>query len=63
MGSDYDENNPRKTRQSNTPIAGLFFVVKDHNQDQLQAPMPHEAKLWLDELTSTDKIEPVVVPK
>ena len=60
MASDYDPNHPiRQSRPSSTPMAGVYFVVKDGKQEQLQSPMPHEAKLWLEEFTSTDKIKPM----
>ncbi len=62
MASYYEENHPSRRHESNTAMAGVYYVVKDHDQEQLQPPMPHCAKLWLDEFTNTDKLEPVYIP-
>jgi hypothetical protein len=40
----------------------MFLVVKDHEQQQLQPPMPYFAKLWLEEFTSDDKLSPISLP-
>jgi hypothetical protein len=64
MASDYDGNHPKQiTHESNNPIPGDFLVVKDHNQNQLQPPMPFEAKIWLEEFTSSAKIDPIELPQ
>ena len=64
MGSEIDGNHPlQAAHQSNTPMQGVFIVVKDHNQEQLQSPMPYEAKVWLEEFTNTDKIDLINLPQ
>jgi hypothetical protein len=58
------ENNPKSVAEPSTnPVPGSFLVVKDNQQEQLQPPMPYEAKVWLEEFTSTDKINPVTFEK
>ena len=64
MASDYDGNHPKQlTHESNNPVAGVFMVVKDHTQNQLQHPMPFEAKVWLEEFTNTAKIDLIEIPQ
>lgn len=48
-----------KTEESNNPISDECLVVKNHEQKQLQQPMPLFTKVWIPELTSTDNIEPI----
>jgi len=51
------------TSESGAPEPGWFMVVKDHDQNQLQSPMPYSAKVWGDGFAATDKLQPIIVPK
>jgi hypothetical protein len=51
-----------KTEESNNPISDECLVVKNHDQKQLQSPMPLFTKVLFPELTSTDNIEPIILP-
>lgn len=49
----------RKTEQSNSAASVDCMVMKTHNQQQLQPPMPCFSKLVFEEFTSTDKLTPI----
>jgi hypothetical protein len=59
--SDFKDIN--KTQESNNPSSYDNLVLKDHNQNQLQAPMPFFAKVIIPELTNTENIEPISLSK
>ena len=65
MQNERDGDHPIKyTNVSTTnPVNGEYWVVKDHNQKQLQPPMPCNAKVWLEEFTNIKKINSIEIPE
>ena len=62
--SDYEgakASNP--SNGSGAAESGWFMVVKDHELNQLQNPMPYKAKLWGDGFMATDKLLPIEIDK
>ena len=60
MVNDEDETHPLKySKASNNIIPGNFLVIKDHHQEQLQPPMPYYTKMWVEELSSSNNLEPI----
>ena len=60
MVNDEDETHPLKySKASNNSIPGNFLVIKDHHQEQLQPPMPYYTKMWMEELSSSNNLEPI----
>ena len=54
--------NINKTQQSDIPVGGSYYVIKDHEQQQLQQPMPYFTKVVFEDFNSTANMQPVEIP-
>ena len=54
--------NINKTQQSEIPVGGSYYVIKDHDQQQLQQPMPYFTKVVFEDFNSTANMQPIEIP-
>jgi hypothetical protein len=54
--------NINKTQQSDIPVGGSYYVIKDHDQQQLQQPMPYFTKVVFKDFNSTANMQPIEIP-